>query len=247
MKKLLFLALMATGMHAIAVESLKTPYGTLALKLSDPENLFSKRVLLDGKPIKGLDYQGYLNISDKSYKLGKQDIYIISFESEGNGTISTQEKYYDLLVFEPGKKPKVVSNDEFWVNRFQDKKEVVFTVKDNKLYGDLGKHDDSPYTMVYDGKSIKVKKGKKIKKERGAKITSLIDKNTCQAFYEDRTLFCEAVITGDGASVMISWINKLQENPGSDYSAIKKLCKDEQAVEKMDYKIFESKICKSTK
>lgn len=195
----------------------------------------------------GISNHGFMHIDNKSYKLGKQDIYIISSESEGNGSISTQEKYYSLLVFEPDKKPKVVSHDEFWVNRFQDHEDAVFTVKDNKLYGDLGPHDGFSYTMVYDGKSIKVKKGKKIKKAKVAKGAYIIDKEMCQSFHEDKELFCNAVISGYGSSIESSWINELQKSPGADYPAIERLCKNKKAVRKMDYKTFESKICKATK
>lgn len=247
MKKIFLLALIATGMHAMAADSLKTPYGTLAVKQSDPNDPFSMMLVMDGKPIKGISNYSSMHIDNQSYKIGKQDIYIISSESEGNGSIAAQEKYYDLLVFEPGKKPKVVSNDEFWVNRFKDHKDAVFSVKDNKLYGDLGPREGYNYGMVYDGKSVEVKKGKKVKKSKVAKGTIIIDRNTCQSFHEDRELFCNSVITGNGSSIESSWINTLYEHPGADYPAIERLCKNKKAVKKMDYKTFESKICKTTK
>lgn len=247
MKKLLLLALMATGMHAMAAESLKTPYGTLAIKQTDPNDPFSAQVVIDRKPVKEISNYGIMNIENKSYKIGKLDIYVISSESEGNGSISTQEKYYFLLVFEPDKKLKVVSHDEFWVNRFQDHEDAIFSVKENKLYGELGPHEDYTYTMVYDGKTIKVKKGKKIKKAKVAKGAYIIDKEMCQTFHEDRESFCDVVVSGHGSSIESSWIDELYKHPGADYPAIERLCKNKKAVRKMDYKTFESKICKSTK
>ena len=244
MKKLLLLSLLATAMNAMAAESLKTPYGTLAVKKSDSDDAFS-RIVLDGKPIKGLTDGEIMKISDAPYKLGKQDIYIISSESSGNGSIATQEKYYDLLVFESDKKPKVVSNDELWVNRFQDHKDAVFSVKDNKLYGDLGPREGYNYSMIYDGKNLKVKKGKKIKVSNG---NLLVDKETCQSFYEEREDFCEYIrdpVNGSFSSATQRSVEFLLGKPGINNKSIENFCKNKKSVDKAQYKTFESKVCKS--
>jgi hypothetical protein len=243
MKRMLLLALMATTMNTMAAESLKTPYGTLSIKgLDNPEDV-AAQVLLNGKPIKGLDYPGFIDINNASYKLGNQDIYVISGESAGNGSIAAQEKYYNLLVFESGKKPKVVSHDEFWVNRFQDQKDAVFSVKENKLYGDLGPREGYSYSMVYDGKSVKVKKGKKIKIAKG---TMLVDKETCQSYFEDKIDFCDYVRTSQGASSFIQrQVDFLMEKPGANFKSIKNFCKNKKSVKKADYKTFENRVCRS--
>lgn len=245
MKKIFLLALIATGMHAIAADSLKTLYGTLAVKQSDPNDPFSMQVVIDGKPIKGLDNYGAMHINNESYKIGKQDIYIISSESEGNGSISTQEKYYSLLVFEPGKKPKVVSNDEFWVNRFQDHKNAVFSVKNNKLYGDLGPREGYNYSMIYDGNSLKVKEGKKVKVSNGK---LLVDKKTCQSYYQEREEFCEYIrdpVNGSFSSATQRNVEFLLGKPDINNKSIENFCKNKKSVDKAQYKTFESKVCKS--
>jgi len=99
--------------------------------------------------------------------------------------------------------------------------------------------------MIYDGKSLKVKKGKKIKVSNGK---LLVDKKTCQSYYQEREEFCEYIrdpVNGSFSSATQRNVEFLLGKPGINNKSIENFCKNKKSVDKAQYKTFESKVCKS--
>ena len=215
MKKLLLPALLAITLTANAAETVKTPYGTLSFILDDSPVVDTDKIALDGKPIGEFTDYGYPSFNEKRYRVGNQDVYI--FYSSA-GVASSPEEYYSLVIFEKDKKPRIITDDEFWGI-------ATFKIVQGKLTGDLGLREKKRYFMSYDGNKITV--------------TSQGSEKDCKDAYENRAEYCDE----NKAQWAYRSVEALYNQPGFNDSGFEKLCSNKKKIKKTPYKTFKAMVC----
>ena len=220
MKKLLLPALLAITLTANAAETVKTPHGTLSFILDDSPAGDMDKIALNGKPIGEFTNYGYPDFNEKPYRVGNQDIYI--FKS-GAGVASSPEEYYSLVIFEKDKKPRVITDDEFWGI-------ATFKIAQGKLTGDLGLRDKKRYFMSYDGNKITITSQASKKAKLG--------EQDCKDAYKNREDYC----TQNGQWAVRS-VNALYDEPGFNDNGFEKFCQNKKKIKKTPYKTFKAMVC----
>ena len=235
MKRLMVIGLIFATIGAHAVESLKTPHGTLALKEVKRKDLplHSYEITLKGKPVGIIEYGGYTEFLKQHFKLGKQDIYIFTSHS---GVAGDKDYYHGLVVVEAGK-AKIFEDINFTPSPYE---KMTFEVVGGKLIANMGKKEGKIYRMIYDGKSMKIdsqsvpkKTGKQRLKERD-----------CRNLYDMREDVC-AYYTQEGlAQYVIRNMEGLIEQPGFNNDELERQCAiDSEKVSTMSYKQIKENFC----
>lgn len=220
MKKLLLPALLAIALTANAAETVKTPHGTLSFILDDSPAGDMDKIALNGKPIGEFTNYGYPDFNEKPYRVGNQDIYIFN---SGAGVASSPEEYYSLVIFEKDKKPRVITDDEFWGI-------ATFKIAQGKLTGDLGLRDKKRYFMSYDGNKITITSQASKKAKLG--------EQDCKDAYKNREDYC----TQNGQWAVRS-VNALYDEPGFNDNGFEKFCQNKKKIKKTPYKTFKAMVC----
>lgn len=220
MKKLLLPALLAIALTANAAETVKTPHGTLSFILDDSPAGDMDKIALNGKPIGEFTNYGYPDFNEKPYRVGNQDIYIFN---SGAGVASSPEEYYSLVIFEKDKKPRVITDDEFWGI-------ATFNIAQGKLTGDLGLRDKKRYFMSYDGNKITITSQASKKAKLG--------EQDCKDAYKNREDYC----TQNGQWAVRS-VNALYDEPGFNDNGFEKFCQNKKKIKKTPYKTFKAMVC----
>ena len=221
MKKLLLPALLAITLAANAAETVKTPYGTLSFILDDSPVVDPDKIALDGKPIGEFTDYGYPSFDKKRYRVGNQDVYIFY---TGAGVASSPEEYYSLVIFEKDKKPRIITDDEFWGI-------ATFKMDQGKLTGDLGLRDKKRYLMSYDGNKITIT-------AQGSKKAKLSEQD-CKDAYKNREEYCDE----NKAQWAVRSVEALYDEPGFNDSGFEKFCNKKKKIKKTPYKTFKAMVC----
>ena len=221
MKKLLLPALLAIALTANAAETVKTPHGTLSFILDDSPAGDMDKIALNGKPIGAFTNYGYPDFNEKPYRVGNQDIYIFN---SGAGVASSPEEYYSLVIFEKDKKPRVITDDEFWGI-------ATFKIAQGKLTGDLGLRDKKRYFMSYDGNKITIT-------PQASKKANLSEQD-CKEAYKNREEYCDE----NKAQWAVRSVEALYDEPGFNDSGFEKFCNNKKKIKKTPYKTFKAMVC----
>ena len=221
MKKLLLPALLAIALTANAAETVKTPHGTLSFILDDSPAGDMDKIVLNGKPIGEFTNYGYPDFNEKPYRVGNQDIYIFN---SGAGVASSPEEYYSLVIFEKDKKPRVITDDEFWGI-------ATFKIAQGKLTGDLGLRDKKRYFMSYDGNKITIT-------SQASKKANLSEQD-CKEAYKNREEYCDE----NKAQWAVRSVEALYDEPGFNDSGFEKFCSNKKKIKKTPYKTFKAMVC----
>ena len=221
MKKLLLPALLAIALTANAAETVKTPHGTLSFILDDSPAGDMDKIALNGKPIGEFTNYGYADFNEKPYRVGNQDIYIFN---SGAGVASSPEEYYSLVIFEKDKKPRVITDDEFWGI-------ATFKIVQGKLTGDLGLREKKRYFMSYDGNKITITSQASKKAKLG--------EQDCKDAYKNREEYCDE----NKAQWAVRSVEALYDEPGFNDSGFEKFCNNKKKIKKTPYKTFKAMVC----
>ena len=221
MKKLLLPALLAIALTANAAETVKTPHGTLSFILDDSPAGDMDKIALNGKPIGEFTNYGYPDFNEKPYRVGNQDIYIFN---SGAGVASSPEEYYSLVIFEKDKKPRVITDDEFWGI-------ATFKIAQGKLTGDLGLRDKKRYFMSYDGNKITIT-------SQASKKANLSEQD-CKEAYKNREEYCDE----NKAQWAVRSVIALYDEPGFNNNGFEKFCNNKKKIKKTPYKTFKAMVC----
>ena len=221
MKKLLLPALLAIALTANAAETVKTPHGTLSFILDDSPAGGMDKIALNGKPIGEFTNYGYPDFNEKPYRVGNQEIYIFN---SGAGVASSPEEYYSLVIFEKDKKPRVITDDEFWGI-------ATFKIAQGKLTGDLGLRDKKRYFMSYDGNKITIT-------SQASKKANLSEQD-CKEAYKNREEYCDE----NKAQWAVRSVEALYDEPGFNDSGFEKFCNNKKKIKKTPYKTFKAMVC----
>lgn len=221
MKKLLLPALLAIALTANAAETVKTPHGTLSFILDDSPAVDMDKIALNGKPIGEFTNYGYPDFNEKPYRVGNQDIYIFN---SGAGVASSPEEYYSLVIFEKDKKPRVITDDEFWGI-------ATFKIVQGKLTGDLGLREKKRYFMSYDGNKITIT-------SQASKKANLSEQD-CKEAYKNREEYCDE----NKAQWAVRSVEALYDEPGFNDSGFEKFCNNKKKIKKTPYKTFKAMVC----
>ena len=221
MKKLLLPALLAIALTANAAETVKTPHGTLSFILDDSPAGDMDKIALNGKPNGEFTNYGYPDFNEKPYRVGNQDIYIFN---SGAGVASSPEEYYSLVIFEKDKKPRVITDDEFWGI-------ATFKIVQGKLTGDLGLREKKRYFMSYDGNKITIT-------SQASKKANLSEQD-CKEAYKNREEYCDE----NKAQWAVRSVEALYDEPGFNDSGFEKFCNNKKKIKKTPYKTFKAMVC----
>ena len=179
------------------------------------------KIVLNGKPIGEFTNYGYPDFNEKPYRVGNQDIYIFN---SGAGVASSPEEYYSLVIFEKDKKPRVITDDEFWGI-------ATFKIAQGKLTGDLGLRDKKRYFMSYDGNKITIT-------SQASKKANLSEQD-CKEAYKNREEYCDE----NKAQWAVRSVEALYDEPGFNDSGFEKFCNNKKKIKKTPYKTFKAMVC----